>query len=234
MNINADFTKRVVVHAAQQPWTPSPMPGVERRMLDRIGDEVARATSIVRYAPQSRFAAHTHGGGEEYLVLDGVFQDEHGDYPTGTYVRNPPTSRHTPGSTAGCTIFVKLRQFEPADRTAVREDATLAFEATDEAGVSRRALFADARETVAVERWAPHAAITRDAPHGLEMLVLEGFVTEGGESFGPQSWLRLPADAALTARAGGGGAHVWIKMSRSIESVMSATRVTSHRSTPSP
>jgi len=93
-------------------------------MLDRIGDEVARATSIVRYAPHSRFAPHTHGGGEEFLVLDGVFQDEHGDYPTGTYVRNPPTSRHTPGSEPGCTIFVKLLQFDPDDRTPVRIDTS--------------------------------------------------------------------------------------------------------------
>src|SRR5438046_1035028 len=96
------------------------MPGIERRMLDRIGGEVASATSIVRYAVQSRFSPHTHGGGEEFLVLEGVFQDEHGDYPAGTYVRNPPTSRHTPGSESGCIIFVKLWQFDPADRTRVR------------------------------------------------------------------------------------------------------------------
>ena len=108
MNLNSDFGARAAVHAAQLDWTPSPIPGVDRRMLDRIGDEVARATSIVRYAPHSRFPSHTHGGGEEFLVLDGVFQDEHGDYSAGTYVRNPPTSSHTPGSEPGCTIFVKL------------------------------------------------------------------------------------------------------------------------------
>jgi anti-sigma factor ChrR (cupin superfamily) len=79
MNLNSDFGARAVVHAAQRDWTPSPIPGVDRRMLDRIGDEVARATSIVRYAAQSQFASHTHGGGEELLVLDGIFQDEHGD-----------------------------------------------------------------------------------------------------------------------------------------------------------
>jgi hypothetical protein len=61
-------------------------------MLDRIGDEVARATSIVRYAPASHFSPHVHDGGEEFLVLEGTFQDEHGDYPVGSYVRNPPTS----------------------------------------------------------------------------------------------------------------------------------------------
>ena len=83
MELNADFTKRAVAHSATMPWVASPIAGVDRRMLDRIGDEVARATSIVRYAPQSRFSAHTHGGGEEFFVLDGVFQDEHGDFPAG-------------------------------------------------------------------------------------------------------------------------------------------------------
>jgi anti-sigma factor ChrR (cupin superfamily) len=83
------------------------MPGVHRRMLDRIGGEVARATSIVRYAPASHFSPHIHDGGEEFLVLEGTFQDEHGGYPVGSYVRNPPTSSHTPGSSVGCTIFVK-------------------------------------------------------------------------------------------------------------------------------
>jgi len=89
-------------------------------MLDRIGDEVARATSIVRYASASHFSPHTHGGGEEFLVLEGVFQDENGDFPTGCYVRNPPTSRHTPGSAQGCVLFVKPWQFDPADRTQMR------------------------------------------------------------------------------------------------------------------
>ena len=106
MEINSDFSKQAIVHSDRLEWLPSPMPGVERRMLDRIGDEVARATSIVRYAPNSKFSAHVHGGGEEFFVLDGVFQDEHGDYPVGSYVRNPPQSSHTPSSDLGCTIFV--------------------------------------------------------------------------------------------------------------------------------
>ena len=104
MNLNSDFTVRAAVHAGRLEWTPSPIPGVDRRMLDRVGAEVARATSIVRYAPGSRFSPHTHGGGEELLVLDGVFQDEHGDFPAGSYIRNPPTTSHTPGSESGCTI----------------------------------------------------------------------------------------------------------------------------------
>src|ERR1700758_3277250 len=121
-------------------------------MLDRIGNEVARATSIVRYAANSRFTAHTHGGGEEFLVLDGVFSDEHGDYPAGSYVRNPPSSSHTPGSRQGCTIFVKLWQFDPDDRTVVRIDTrSLAFlNASTRPGVQRMPLHSGANESVGI------------------------------------------------------------------------------------
>lgn len=92
MQLNANMNQRAAVHAAAQAWVASPLPGVERRMLHRVGEEVAQATTIVRYAPGSQFSAHTHTGGEEYLVLEGVFQDEHGDYPVGSYVRNPPAA----------------------------------------------------------------------------------------------------------------------------------------------
>ena len=94
-----------MVDSEDLPWVNSPLPGVQRRMLERDGEEVARATSIVRYAPDSSFAPHSHGGGEEFLVLDGVFSDEHGDFEPGSYLRNPPGSRHTPRSARGCTIL---------------------------------------------------------------------------------------------------------------------------------
>jgi len=213
MELNADFSQRAAVHAGRLPWIPSPMAGVDRRMLDRIGDEVARATSIVRYAPASHFSPHTHGGGEEFLVLEGVFQDEHGDYPPGSYVRNPPTTRHKPGSAPGCTIFVKLWQFDAADRTEVHIDtATHSFApAAGRAGVETMALFQDAREDVRLERWTANAGITLDLPGGIEVLVLDGSFEENGETFEPQSWLRLPAGARLQAKAGRKGARVWVK-----------------------
>lgn len=213
MELNADFSQRAAVHAAQLPWIPSPMAGVERRMLDRIGEEVARATSIVRYAPHSHFSPHTHGGGEEFLVLDGVFQDEHGDYPAGSYVRNPPTTRHTPGSEPGCVIFVKLWQFDPKDRTEVRIDTgTADFKSTvRRPGVETLPLFQDAREEVRLERWDPNARVELALPGGAEFLVLRGSFEEGGEIFTEQSWLRLPAKATLHAKAGADGARVWIK-----------------------
>ncbi len=213
MELNADFSRRVVVHAALLPWVSSPMAGVERRMLDRIGDEVARATSIVRYAPDSHFSAHTHGGGEEFLVLDGVFQDEHGDFPAGCYVRNPPTSHHTPGSAQGCVLFVKLWQFDPADRTQVRlNPGAMPYQpAIGRPGVQVIPLFSDSREDVRLERWAPGAAITLSVPGGAEVLGLDGSFAEGAERFEPQSWLRLPAGGTLAAKAGPEGCKVWVK-----------------------
>ncbi|MGE5270773.1 MAG: cupin domain-containing protein [Thiohalocapsa sp.] len=213
MELNADFSRPVVVHAARLAWTPSPVAGVERRMLDRVGDEVARATSIVRYAPGSRFSAHTHGGGEEFLVLDGVFADEHGLYPAGFYVRNPPTSRHTPASGPGCTLFVKLWQFDPDDCTEMRLDtAAMRYAAAaGRPGVETMPLYSDRREAVRLERWRPGAAVAFETPGGAELLVLDGGCTIGGEACETQSWVRLPCDAALDAIADPAGATLWIK-----------------------
>lgn len=210
MEINADFDQRAVVAFDRNPWKPSPMAGVDRRMLDRIGDEVARATTIVRYAPGSHFSAHEHTGGEEFIVLDGVFQDEHGDYPAGTYVRNPPTTRHTPGSDDGCTIFVKLWQYQMDDRNQFRK--TMADElALPVAGVATALLHRDDWETVTYHRLAPGAVLTSDAGGGIEMLVLAGAVTEGDDDLDRHSWLRLPDGQVLSAIAGPDGASVWMK-----------------------
>src|SRR5207244_1651766 len=119
MRIVFDLTERVVVDTGNLSWLRSPLPGVERKVLERDGDEVARATSVVCYAAGSAFDAHEHVGGEEFFVLDGVFSDEQGDYPAGTYVRNPPGSRHRPFSRAGCVLFVKLRQIAADDGAQV-------------------------------------------------------------------------------------------------------------------
>jgi ChrR Cupin-like domain len=213
VNLNADFTKRAVVHAATRDWQASPMPGVERRMLDRIGDEVARATSIVRYAPESYFSPHVHGGGEEFLVLEGVFQDEHGEFPAGSYVRNPPQSHHTPGSTLGCTMFVKLWQFDLTDRSHVLVDTNkkALVDVKGRDGVRAMPLFRDDREDVRLEQWAPAAAIEVNPDGGLEVLVLEGGFSESGETFSAQSWLRLPIGAHFSARAATDGCRLWVK-----------------------
>ena len=210
MDLNADFTAPALVHSAQIDWVPSPMAGVDRRMLDRIGGEVARATSIVRYAAGSHFSEHTHTGGEEFIVLDGVFQDEHGDYPAGTYVRNPPTTAHTPRSDQGCTIFVKLWQFDMEDRNQFRVTMVDALGAAVD-GIATAELHRDAHEAVTYRLLDAGATLSNTDTGGIEVLILDGAVTHGDEVLKKGAWLRLPEGTALSLTATDGGAKLWMK-----------------------
>lgn len=194
MRLNADFAKRVVRRPDDTRWSASPMPGVDRKMLDRVGGEVARATSIVRYAPGSRFASHSHGGGEEFLVLDGVFSDESGHYPAGTYVRNPIGTAHAPYSDPGCTLFVKLYQFEPGDTIRKAIDTRNAvFIPGPEPGLSVLSLHEFGGERAMLIRWAPGAKpAPRSEPGGQEILVLDGVLSDQHGDYPAGSWLRIP------------------------------------------
>jgi anti-sigma factor ChrR (cupin superfamily) len=212
MRINDDLTQPVIVHAAKLDWIPSPAAGVDRRMLFRIGDEVARATSIVRYAPGSAFPRHTHGGGEEIVVLEGTFQDEHGNYPAGSYFRNPPGTSHIPASEDGCIIFVRLWQFRAGDQAQIVRQPGEGDEASPpKDATSAVVLFDDGHERVSLEDWAAGEAVRVENVRGLEFLVLSGELSVGGEKLEAQGWGRLPAGIDLIGTAGPQGARIWIK-----------------------
>jgi len=212
LRIRADFDQRVVVRPGDQGFVPSPMRGVERLMLDRIGEEKARATSIVRYAPGSSFSVHTHDGGEEFFVLEGIFSDDFGDYPAGTYVRNPIGSRHAPYSGKGCTIFVKLHQFSPDDvaRKVIRTSHA-EFLPGSAPGLSVLPLHQVGTESVALVRWAPG---TRFSQHrhwgGEEILVLEGVFQDEFGDYPAGTWLRNPHLSVHTPFSET-GALIWVK-----------------------
>ncbi|MEM7082289.1 MAG: cupin domain-containing protein [Pseudomonadota bacterium] len=193
MRLNADFSKRVVVRPEDVAWTPSPMAGVERRMLDRLGAESGHATSIVRYAPGSSFSNHTHSGGEEFLVLDGVFSDQYGDFPAGTYVRNPIGTRHAPHSDSGCTIFVKLHQFASSDTRQFALDTRTPFSPGLVHGLSVLPLHAHGTEQVALVRWQAGTRFHRHRHQGgEEILVLEGTFQDEHGDYPAGTWLRSP------------------------------------------
>jgi anti-sigma factor ChrR (cupin superfamily) len=212
--VNAEFAQRVVIATDTLPWIPSPQAGVERRLLDRIGSEVARATSLVRYAKASTFPAHQHGLGEEFLVLDGVFSDEHGDYPRGTYVRNPPGSRHTPRTEPGCIILVKLRQMQPSETARIVIDTSTAKWEDGVPGLSRLPLHNDAEtgERVALERLAPDARVLDevDCPCGEEIFLLSGVLQDEYGHYGPGTWIRNPAGFRRSLRSPEGATY-WVK-----------------------
>lgn len=202
MEIRADFSEPARVTPTPDMWVPAPSNGVERLMLDRIGQEVARATTLVRFAPNSSFPTHQHDLGEEYLVLDGVFSDENGDFPAGTYVRNPPGTAHAPKTREGCTIFVKLRQFDPADRTGVAiNTVSEAYREEGEPGVAVLPLFEDLHETVTMERLSAGTEIVRHYPGGAEILVIDGDLTADDAIAPPWTWMRIPRGGFVTLNA---------------------------------
>jgi anti-sigma factor ChrR (cupin superfamily) len=201
LRVRADFASRAFVAARDHQWVASPEPGVERVMLDRIGDELAVATSIVRYRPRSRFAAHVHDRGEEFLVLDGVFADENGNYPAGTYVRNPPGSAHTPRSEVGCTLFVKLRQFSMDDRVALVIDTSQLDDRAADGPARVHVLHRHGAEEVMLIDGAASVVYqfaSVDVPR--EFLVVSGLVDVSGHRMEVFDWLRLPAHHAVALR----------------------------------
>lgn len=212
MRINDDLTRAVLVRTADLDWIASPAAGVDRRMLYRVGAEVARATSVVRYAPGSAFPRHTHNGGEEILVLRGTFQDEHGDYPAGSYFRNPPGTSHVPASKDGCEIFVRLWQFREGDSAQINRQPGEGEPLTPRPGATAaRLLFSDDAERVSIEDWPAGTAVTIANPRGLEFMVISGDLALGGVTLVQDGWGRLPAGQALTATSGAQGASLWIK-----------------------
>jgi anti-sigma factor ChrR (cupin superfamily) len=199
MRINADLSQRAVVASDGLPWVASPLAGVMRRMLERDGDEVARVTSLVRYAAGSHFSAHTHAGGEEFLVLEGTFSDDYGDFPAGTYVRNPVGSKHRPHTDGGCLILVKLWWMHPDDQEFVRVDTTREdlWRATDAPGIEMMPLHRFDAESVALYRLAAGAELPpRELPGGEELFVLEGACRDGDGRYDEGSWVRTPVGEA--------------------------------------
>ena len=212
MLINADFSSRAALAPEHYQWVESPQQGVERVMLDRVGAEKARATSIVRYAPKSNFPHHLHPGGEEILVLSGTFSADNSDYPAGWYLRNPPTSGHQPYSHEGAVIFVKLWQMTADETDHVAIDT---YDATNWKAQGDREvcyLYADASEQVSLQRInADEILFANKIVGGAELLVLEGTLVEAGQTYQRGSWIRLPVDVTSQIVAGENGATVYLK-----------------------
>jgi anti-sigma factor ChrR (cupin superfamily) len=219
MHVNADLSLSAVVTPGAYQWVPSPQAGVERVMLDRVGGEVARATSIVRYAPQSTFPRHQHPGGEEILVLSGTFSDETQDYPAGWYLRNPPGSAHRPSSADGAVIFVKLWQMQPSELTELRVNTNAPANWSQEHGLAICRLYGDKFESVWMQRLLPGQALPAVKAAGVELLVLKGTLLDERQQYDAGSWLRFPEGQSPTLHAGDDGATMYVKAAQTQESV---------------
>ena len=225
MQLRTNYDESVWDLGPDQPgaeWLPSPLPGVSRYPLDRDGEEVAVATSLVRYAPGSDFDPHQHALGEEYLVLEGEFADNHGRYPVGTYVRNPAGTAHKPFSDPGCLIWVKLRQFHPDDQrqfeipldlvplsAGLQEQPLHDFAHPDPQDADEGAM----RERVSLWRMAAGESIELPAAYSpQEVFVIDGEVSWQDAqtvTLGRYGWLRLSPGQPLRLSAATASAFLW-------------------------
>lgn len=215
--LNGDLSLRAVVDTERMEWAPSPSGSVWRKRVHLVGSpESGQVTSVVRYQPQSEFPAHDHPDGEEILVLEGVFSDEHGDWSAGTYLLNPEGFRHAPYSTAGCLLFVKLRQFPGRERRHVVVDTgKLAWEPGPITGVVQKRLYEQPgfSDEMRLERWAPGADLgTITYEQGAELFVLDGGFDDDDGAYRQGCWLRLPAGSRQHPRSDG-GCTVYVKRS---------------------
>jgi len=202
MKLRADYTKTEVANIYNIPWSSSPTAGVERKMLDRDGDEVARCTTVVRFLPGTSFPEHVHGGGEEFLVLEGIFSDAAGDYPALTYCRHPIGSKHAPWTKPGCQLLVKLRfmtDTEEKESTIVDTTIKTKWQNTDIDGRLVLPLFSSQKTTEHswMEEWKPETCVSWTSHTGGE----EVFVVDGGfeDEYGLHekgTWIRTPPSQA--------------------------------------
>ena len=211
--VNADFALKAVMNTQDMNWEPSPVPGVERKYLDRVGEEVAIASTVVKYAANSSFTRHAHGGGEEILVLEGVFSDEFGDYPVGSYLRNPPKSSHTPFSKEGCTLFVKLRHFHPDDLETVRIDtSTATWYPGTVPGLSVMPLHEFDGVGTALVKWAPDTIFNPHVhPGGEEIFVIKGVFYDEHDRYPTGTWIRSPRYSKHAPFTKSEGALIYVK-----------------------
>ena len=212
--VNADFSIPVVVNTKRLNWQTSPVKGILRKRLELAGKVNPRLTTLVKFAPGSSFKEHVHDGGEEFLVLSGVFSDATGDYGPGSYVRNPPGTHHAPFSRDGCTLFVKLRQFQARDSrqfTINCQDSNIRWVSSGEPGVSKLDLHHFRDEQVSLYRINPYCWMTnRRYDQGMEIFVCEGSISDGAGDYQEGSWLRYPVKSKIRISSPQ-GARIYMK-----------------------
>ncbi len=193
MNLNMDFEKRLVLRTQDMDWVSSPANKVLRKPLEREAAESGHTTSVVKYQAGASFKPHLHPLGEEIFVLEGIFSDENGDYPAGTYLRNPPGSSHAPFSREGCLILVKLNQFLENDLNEVRIQTTEQDWLAGQGRLEVMPLHEFQGHHTALVKWP---AGEKFVPHkhwgGEEIFVISGnFKDEHGE-YPEGTWIRSP------------------------------------------
>ena len=99
----------VQIDTKTAPWQPG-QGGLQVMPLHAFEGQ---QTALVKWPAGEKFQRHSHFGGEEILVLSGVFRDEHGSYPQHTWIRSPHLSEHFPFVEEETLIWVKVGHLPP-------------------------------------------------------------------------------------------------------------------------
>ena len=191
VHFNLDLSQKVVIETMKEKWIESPLPGVQRIPLEREAKESGHTTSVVSYSSGSKFKAHKHPGGEEIFVLSGTFSDERGDYPEGTYIRNPPGSMHEPFSRDGCILFVKLNQFKKGDDQAVVIETKKSAWQPGRGNLKVMPLHQYETESTALVKWPAHEKFVPHAHFGgEEIFVVSGTFKDEHGTYPARTWIR--------------------------------------------
>lgn len=191
--INMDFSKRIVIRTSDEEWQPSPLQGVWRKPLARENRESGHATSIVKYEAGARFTSHNHPLGEEIFVLSGTFSDETGDFPQGSYFRNPKGFVHSPFSIGGCELLVKLHQISPLDNKRITIETNQQLWQPGYGRLKVKSLHHFGTESVALVFWpAGEKFILHSHFGGEEILVISGELIDEFGRYPKGTWIRSP------------------------------------------
>lgn len=212
--LNQNFHEKVVMQSSQFEPVSSPCDGVIRTLLERSEDsEYAISTTLVEFQPDSRFDEHIHDHGEELFVIEGTFSDEFGDYPEGTYIRNPNGTKHSPFSENGCKLFVKLRQFNNKD------DKKIIINTNEQPwlpglvkGLEVMPLHNFEHENTALVKWDKNTQFNFHQHFGgEEILVLNGTFYDEFGSYPKLTWIRNPHMSKHTPYTLDDGALIFVK-----------------------
>jgi anti-sigma factor ChrR (cupin superfamily) len=199
INLNMDFDQQIVIQTDQMEWLASPSASVFRKPLARANHESGHATSIVKYAKGASFEKHEHPNGEEILVLEGIFSDEHGDYPEGSYIRNPPGTSHSPFSKGGCILLVKLYQFQPSDKQQLMINTMTTEWHQGIGGLQVMPLHSHIHENTALVKWPKNEQFhAHNHLGGEEIYVIEGTFQDQYGKYPKGTWIRSPDNSQHT------------------------------------
>ena len=196
--VNADPNKVAVVDTNQLAWEPTEHPGVSRKVLEFVSDpRKGRETSLLRFAPGAKLPTETLVDRMDVFVLEGKYEDGHGEYGPHTFLRNQPGYTHTPASKDGCVLYVKWRvPIRPGGGPRLVVDSkTAQWMAFPHRGADVLHLYpnADGIETGRIGNVHPNRKIpSHDHSIGEETFVLRGCMKDEYTAYHAGTWFRMP------------------------------------------